>query len=137
MIYKENALCYDDYCRLRESVGWLNFSREQTEKALRNCLYSIVAEDDGKVVGMGRMTGDGLYYLIFDIVVQPDHQNMGIGSAIIDMLIDYVDRETPAGGRSSIQLSAEKGKESFYQKRGFKLIPHEFCGSGMRKIIHK
>lgn len=137
MIYKENALCYDDYSRLRESVGWLNFSREQTEKALRNCLYSIVAEDDGKVVGMGRMTGDGLYYLIFDIVVQPDHQNMGIGSAIIDMLIDYVDRETPAGGRSSIQLSAEKGKESFYQKRGFKLIPHEFCGSGMRKIIHK
>ncbi len=137
MIYKENALCYDDYCRLRESVGWLNFSREQTEKALRNCLYSIVAEDDGKVVGMGRMTGDGLYYLIFDIVVQPDHQNMGIGSAIIDMLIDYVARETPAGGRSSIQLSAEKGKESFYQKRGFKLIPHEFCGSGMRKIIHK
>ncbi len=137
MIYRENALSYDDYCRLRESVAWLNFSREQTEKALNNSLYTVIAEDDGKVVGMGRMTGDGLYYLIVDIVVQPDHQKKGIGSTIIDMMIDYVDRETPIGGRSSVQLTAEKGKETFYKKRGFKLIPHEHCGSGMRKIIRK
>lgn len=137
MIYRENALSYDDYYRLRESVAWLNFSREQTEKALNNSLYTVIAEDDGKVVGMGRMTGDGLYYLIVDIVVQPDHQKKGIGSTIIDMMIDYVDRETPIGGRSSVQLTAEKGKETFYEKRGFKLIPHEHCGSGMRKIIRK
>ena len=137
MIYRENTLSYDDYCRLRESVAWLNFSREQTEKALNNSLYTVIAEDDGKVVGMGRMTGDGLYYLIVDIVVQPDHQKKGIGSAIIDMMIDYVDRETPIGGRSSVQLTAEKGKETFYEKKGFKLIPHEHCGSGMRKITRK
>lgn len=137
MIYRENTLSYDDYYRLRESVAWLNFSREQTEKALNNSLYTVIAEDDGKVVGMGRMTGDGLYYLIVDIVVQPDHQKKGIGSAIIEMMIDYVDRETPIGGRSSVQLTAEKGKETFYEKRGFKLIPHEHCGSGMRKIIRK
>ncbi len=137
MIYRENTLSYDDYYRLRESVAWLNFSREQTEKALNNSLYTVVAEDDGKVIGMGRMTGDGLYYLIVDIVVQPDHQKKGIGSAIIDMMIDYVDRETPIGGRSSVQLTAEKGKETFYEKKGFKLIPHEHCGSGMRKIIRK
>lgn len=137
MIYRENTLSYDDYYRLRESVAWLNFSREQTEKALNNSLYTVVAEDDGKVVGMGRMTGDGLYYLIVDIVVQPDHQKKGIGSTIIDMMIDYVDRETPIGGRSSVQLTAEKGKETFYEKKGFKLIPHEHCGCGMRKIIRK
>lgn len=137
MIYRENTLSYDDYYRLRESVAWLNFSREQTEKALNNSLYTVIAEDDGKVVGMGRMTGDGLYYLIVDIVVQPDHQKKGIGSTIIDMMIDYVDRETPIGGRSSVQLTAEKGKETFYEKRGFKLIPHEHCGPGMRKIIRK
>ncbi len=137
MIYRENTLSYDDYYRLRESAAWLNFSREQTEKALNNSLYTVVAEDDGKVVGMGRMTGDGLYYLIVDIVVQPDHQKKGIGSTIIDMMIDYVDRETPIGGRSSVQLTAEKGKETFYEKKGFKLIPHEHCGSGMRKIIRK
>ena len=72
-----------------------------------------------------------------DIVVHPAYQGKGIGSKIVDMIIEYVDKETPVGGRSSIQLIAEKGKEAFYEKRGFKLIPHEFCGSGMRKVIRK
>ena len=34
MDYKENSLCYEDYYRLRESVGWLNFSKVQTEKSI-------------------------------------------------------------------------------------------------------
>lgn len=137
MDFRENALSYDDYCRLRESAGWLNFSKEQAERAIDRCLYTVVAEKDGQVVAMGRLIGDGMYYMIADLVVRPAYQKRGIGSKIIDMLIGYVDKETPVGGRSSIQLVAEKGKEIFYEKRGFKIIPHEFCGSGMRKVIHK
>lgn len=137
MDFRENALSYDDYCRLRESAGWLNFSKEQAERAIDRCLYTVVAEKDGQVVAMGRLIGDGMYYMIADLVVQPAYQKRGIGSKIIDMLIGYVDKKTPVGGRSSIQLVAEKGKEIFYEKRGFKIIPHEFCGSGMRKVIHK
>lgn len=53
------------------------------------------------------------------------------------MLIEYVRNRTTIGGRSSIQLIAEKGKEEFYEKAGFKRIPHDYCGSGMRKVIHK
>ena len=137
MEYKENILGYEDYCRLRESVGWLNFSKVQAEKSLNNSVYTVVALKDNQAVGMGRLIGDGMYYMIVDVVVQPACQKMGIGSRIIDMINEYVERETPGGGRSSIQLIAEKGKESFYEKRGFKTIPHEFCGSGMRKITHK
>lgn len=44
MEYKENALCYEDYCRLRESVEWLVFSKEQTQKSLNNSLYTVIAE---------------------------------------------------------------------------------------------
>ena len=137
MDYKENILCYEDYCRLRESVEWLNFSKEQTKKSLNNSLYTVVAVKDNQTVGMGRLIGDGLYYVIVDVVVHPACQKMGIGSKIVDMMIEYVDRETPSGGRSSIQLLAEKGKETFYEKRGFKILPHDFCGSGMRKVIRK
>lgn len=137
MDYKENILCYEDYCRLRESVEWLNFSKEQTEKSLNNSLYTVVAVKDNQTVGMGRLIGDGMYYVIVDVVVHPACQKMGIGSKIVDMMIEYVDRETPSGGRSSIQLLAEKGKETFYEKRGFKILPHDFCGSGMRKVIRK
>ena len=135
MEYKENVLTYEDYCRLRESVGWLNFPNIQ--KSLENSLYTIVAVQDNQIVGMGRLIGDGMYYMMVDIVVQPDYQQQGIGNKIVSMLIDYVNEETPIGGRSSIQLIAEKGKESFYEKKGFKIIPHEFCGSGMRMVIHK
>ena len=130
-------LCYEEYCKLRESVGWINFSRTQTEKSLQNSLYTVAAEEDNQVVGMGRLIGDGMYYMIVDIVVQPAYQQMGIGSKILNMIIEYVDSATPGGGRSSIQLIAEKGKETFYESRGFKIIPHEFCGSGMRKVIRK
>ena len=137
MEYKENVLCYEDYCELRESVGWLLFSKEQTQEALINSLYTVIVVKDSQTVGMGRLIGDGMYYTIVDIVVQPNYQKQGIGNKIINMIIEFVDKETPIGGRSSIQLIAEKGKETFYEKLGFKIIPHEFCGSGMRKVIRK
>ena len=137
MRYMENVLCYEDYSKLRESVGWMLFSKEQTQMALMNSLYTVIAVKDSQTVGMGRLTGDGMYYMIVDIVVQPNYQKQGIGTKIVNMIIEFVDKETPSGGRSSIQLIAEKGKETFYEKIGFKIIPHEFCGSGMRKVIHK
>ncbi len=137
MEYKENELCYKDYCDLRESVGWLLWSKEQMQEALDNSLYTVSAVDDNKTVGMGRLIGDGMYYMIADIVVCPSYQKKGIGTNIINMLIDYVDNKTPIGGRSSIQLIAEKGKELFYEKAGFKRIPHDYCGSGMRKVIRR
>ncbi|MDE7310250.1 MAG: GNAT family N-acetyltransferase [Eubacterium sp.] len=137
MEYKENALHYEDYCKLRESVEWLPYSKEQTQKALDNSLYTVIAVDDNQAIGMGRLIGDGVYYLIADIVVHPDYQKQGVGNKIVNMIIEYVEKATPIGGRSSIQLIAVKGKEAFYEKMGFKIIPHEFCGSGMRKVIHK
>lgn len=137
MDYKENALNYEDYLRLRESVGWENFSEEQAHKALNNSLYSIIAVENGQTVGMGRLSGDGMYDMITDIVVHPACQNRGIGSEIVHLLLEYAKKETPVGGRTSIQLIAEKGNETFYEKAGFKMIPHEYCGSGMRKVIRR
>lgn len=102
MIYMENALTYEDYFKLRESAGWLNFSREQAQKAISNSVYTIIAMEQNEIVGMGRLIGDGMYYIIADIVVRPDFQNREIGTKIMDMLMAFVTRETPVGGRSSI-----------------------------------
>lgn len=137
MKYCINELTYEDYILLRSSVGWENFSKEQTIQSIKNSLYSVTVIEDNHAIAMGRLLGDGLYYLIVDIVVMPEYQNKGIGSRIIDMLLDYVDFHTPTGGRASVQLIAEKGKDDFYTRKGFKLIPHEFCGSALRKIYRK
>ncbi len=137
MEYKENILSYENYCHLREKVGWINFSKEQAEIAIDNSLYTITVIENNKAIAMGRLIGDGQYYLIVDIIVHPDFQKQRIGTSILNMLLKYVDNHTPVGGRSSIQLISEKGKEPFYESLGFKRIPHEFCGSGMRKIVYK
>lgn len=137
MDYKENALTYEIYYKLRKSVEWMNLPKTKIEKSIKNSLYTIAVFDKNSAVGMGRLIDDGIYYIIVDVVVNPDYQGKGIGSNIIKRLIDYVDKETLIGCRSSIQLISEKGKETFYEQFGFRKIPHEFCGSGMRKVICK
>ncbi len=137
MDYCENNLTYQDYVSLRNSVGWDNFAEEQVAKSIGNSLYSVTVLEHNNTIAMGRLIGDGIYYLIADVIVKPEFQGMGIGSKIIDMLLTYVDNRTPIDGRASVQLIAEQGKENFYIKKGFKIIPHQFCGSGMRKIIRK
>lgn len=137
MEYRENSLTYQEYISLRNSVGWNNFAEEQVSKSISNSLYNITVVDNNRTIEMGRLIGDGIYYLIVDVVVNPEFQGKGIGSKIIDMFLEYIYSRTLIGGRSSVQLIAEQGKEEFYIKKGFKRIPHEYCGAGMRKIIKK
>lgn len=133
----ENNLSYETYYELRENVGWSNFCKEQAMVALSNSRYSVVVYDNNHAIAMGRLVGDGLYYTIVDVIVTPHYQGKKIGTCILEKILNYINTTTPSGGRVSIQLIAEKGKEDFYEKLGFKRIPHEFCGSGMRKVLYK
>lgn len=137
MTYKENILQYSDYCALRESIGWRIYPKEQTIHALEHTLYNVVAVDDEKTIGMCRLVGDGLYYTIVDVVVNPSYQGKGIGKGLIERTLQYIDQHTPTGGYASIQLISVAGKEAFYEKFGFKKIPHADCGSGMQIILRK
>ena len=136
MDYLENALSYEDYCALRERVGWRSFSREQTAAALARSLWDVIAVDGGQTVAMGRLVGDGLYDIIVDVVVRPEYQGRGIGGEIVRRILQFVEEHTPKGGRTSVQLIAEPGKEGFYEGLGFHRIPHGHCGSGMRMVVH-
>ncbi|MFQ9516653.1 MAG: GNAT family N-acetyltransferase [Eubacterium sp.] len=137
MEFLGNVLTYEIYYKLRESVGWKNFSPAQAESALDNSAYDIIAKDADKVIGMARLIGDGLYYLIVDVIVIPEKQGQGIGTKMIDLLIEHIRDEMPEQSKVSVQLIAEKGKEGFYRNLGFKELPHEYCGAGMRKGLLK
>ena len=134
---KENQLNYETYYTLRESVGWNNWSKEQAEKALENSYYSIVIFYNDNAIGMGRVVGDGIYFTIVDIVVRPEYQCRKIGTTIMNSILEYIEKNMCEGSRVSVQLLAEVGKEQFYIKQGFKLIPHEYCGPALRRVIYK
>ena len=134
---KENQFNYETYYTLRESVGWNNWSKEQAEKALENSYYSIVIFYNDNAIGMGRVVGDGIYFTIVDIVVRPEYQCRKIGTTIMNSILEYIEKNMCEGSRVSVQLLAEVGKEQFYIKQGFKLVPHEYCGPALRKIIYK
>jgi GNAT superfamily N-acetyltransferase len=118
MKFIENSLTYQEYVSLRSSVGWNNFAQEQVVKSIRNSIYDIKVVVENSTIAMGRLIGDGTYYLVVDIIVQPEYQGKGIGSKILDSITKYVEDNTPIGGRSSVQLIAEPGKEGFYGKKG-------------------
>ena len=137
MEFRENALTQEIYTRLRSSVGWLVFSPEQTARGLSRSLYSIAVFDAERPVVMGRIVGDGIYNTVCDIVVDPAYQGQGLGTEIVNRLLEYLKAQTPESGRASVQLIAEKGKEAFYEKLGFQSVPNETSGSAMRMIIRK
>ena len=134
---KENQLNYETYYTLRESVEWNNWSKEQAKNALKNSYYTVVIYDKEKAIGMGRVVGDGIYFTIVDIVVRPEYQGRKIGTTIMNSILEYIEKNMCEGSRVSVQLLAEVGKEQFYIKQGFKLVPHEYCGPALRKIIYK
>lgn len=92
---------------------------------------------DNKTIGMARAIGDGLYYLIVDVVVHKEYQGKGIGKLLIEEIVKFVEDNTKEGQRASINLISMKDKEGFYEKCGFRKIPFDYTGYGMIRRIEK
>ena len=65
-----------------------------SEKALANTMYSVSVYDDDKIIGYGRIIGDGICFLyIHDVMVIPKYQNKKIGSQIMNKLLEKVNQK--------------------------------------------
>lgn len=134
----ENKLTVDSYIEIKESVCKINNSKLQIEKSLKNDLYDVVVIDGNKLVGMGRIVGDGaIYWYLQDIAVIPEYQGKGVGRIIVKKLMDYIYNNSLTDTKTTIGLMAAKGKEKFYEKFGFVVRPNDFQGPGMIQIISK
>ena len=88
---KENNKDVNEFNYLYEEVGWGAYSYECSKKALDNTLYSISIYDEDKVIGFGRLIGDGICFIyIHDVMVVPSFQSQGIGSMIMNKLLEKV-----------------------------------------------
>ena len=136
MELRENALTVDAYLGIRKAVKWKKLEREQAQKALRNSLYTVVVYDGDKAVGMGRIVGDGaVICYIQDLAVHPEYHGKGIGSMLIEKLIDYVKGIRMPGTTIMLDLMCAKGRETFYQKHQFIARPTQELGPGMIQYI--
>lgn len=125
----DNQLTAEDLIHLKTATGFINRPLEQVEKALANDLFDVSVICDGKVIGMGRLVGDGaLYWYLQDITVLPEYQGQGFGRMIVNRLLKYIKETALPGTKIEVGLTSVKGKEPFYEKLGFT------CGSsGMQK----
>ncbi|GEM_PF-79595 len=125
---KEQLPGTDDYWDLFATTGWnneYNFSAADLAKAIANSWYAISAFDSGKLIGFGRVIADGLHHaLIVDIIVHPEYQGIGIGTAILKGLLKRCKDEKIR----DIQLFAAADKYGFYEKHGFRARPHNAPG---------
>ena len=129
---KENTLNINDYKYLRSSVNWKKLSIEQMEKALANSIVTFCAYDGNKPIGMGRIVGDGaVICYIQELVVDPAYQQSGVGRALMERLIGYVEELRMENTELMLCLMCAKGREPFYEKFGFISRPTESLGPGM------
>ena len=137
IVLVENNISIQEYLELRARVGWRRLSDEQARKAIDKSLYFVKAVDaEGKVVGMGRIVGDGaVICYIQDLVVDPDTQGRGVGSVIIEKLIGYANSLREDNTTMMLCLMCAKGREPFYLKHGFNIRPNDCLGPGMIQYL--
>lgn len=128
----ERSPTTEEYRKLREAVEWWNMDIDATEAGLSNSLFSVCMESENRIIGCGRVIGDGgIYYYIQDILVLPEFQRQGIGECIMNALMGYINEH--AHTKAFVGLIAAKDKSGFYKQFGFKERP--LNGPGMYLVI--
>ncbi|THU44435.1 hypothetical protein C4D60_Mb02t07340 [Musa balbisiana] len=104
--------------RLRRALGHAGGAVVWVEEAKRG-------GGPGKPVAFARATGDGVFNaVVWDVVVEPSLQGMGLGRAVMERLVAELRRR----GVSNIALYAEPRVVGFYRPLGFAADPDGIKG---------
>ncbi|WP_258405244.1 GNAT family N-acetyltransferase [Shewanella mesophila] len=106
----------DDFVRLRQITGLTPRPRAAAEKGLPRSLYGVHICHDDRAIAMGRVVGDGaLNFEVVDVAVAPDFQGQGLGRAIMQSIMDYLNSEAPEGAYITLMADVPE----LYLKFGF------------------
>ncbi len=114
------------------SVGWSRREPDLIVKALANSLAVVSIWVDGELIGFARATGDKVFNAtIWDMVVRPDFQRMGVGRLVMAELLKELDEEY---GIPLVTLYADPGTDGFYKRFGFLCDPSGVRGMFREKL---
>ena len=137
LIFKEEPPTAEEYLEMRKNAGWFVYEDlDAIKRGFANSLYHISARKNGKLIAMGRIIGDGsVYFYLQDIIVSKEYQGKGIGTMIMDRIMNYIN--TTAMNNARVGVFAAPDKEPFYKKFDFIARPNETAGSGMMCIYKR
>ena len=108
----------EELAALYSSVGWTIYSRDPAllHDAVARSLRVVSARDDGNLVGLARVVGDGLTIVYLqDILVAPSYQRAGIGRRLFDRVF-----EPFLSVRQKVLITDDEPRQqAFYQRMGF------------------
>ena len=111
---------------LYESVGWTAYTDhpEVLRKGFENAMLTLAAYAGDELLGILRAVGDG-YTIVYvqDILVFPEHQRKGIGSALLQAVLDRYSHVR------QIVLATDNTPETiaFYKFMGFRELSEIGC----------
>lgn len=104
----------EEFCALRVLTGLSAKDPEAARLALPKSLFAVTIRNDGRLIAMGRVVGDGLHVQVVDIAVDPDQQGRGLSRIVMQHIMDFI-ATLP---RSTI-VSLFADVDWLYQKFGF------------------
>ncbi len=117
--------------RLYKSVGWTAYTDhpELLRKGFDNSMLSLAAYEEDQLLGIIRVVGDG-HTIVFiqDILVFPEHQRKGIGTALLQAILDRYSHVR------QIELATDNTPKTiaFYKSMGFREISEIGCCGFMK-----
>ncbi|CAG37643.1 GNAT family N-acetyltransferase [Desulfotalea psychrophila] len=97
-----------------KAVGMAYHSPDKHKRAFEASHTTVFIYSENRLIGFGRALSDGEYQAaIYDCAVWPEYQGQGIGSLIVQNILEQI----PG---CSVILYASPGKEGFYQKHQFR-----------------
>ena len=115
---------------LYTAVGWTAYTEDPAalRRGYENSLLVLAAYEDGKLAGIIRAVGDGATIVfIQDILVFPEYQRKGVGSALLRAVLDKY------AGVRQVELVTDNTEKTvaFYQSMGF----HDLSELGCRGFM--
>ena len=121
----------EEILSLYAQVGWTAYTENipALERGYQNSLFILAAYENDRLLGIVRVVGDGATVIfIQDILVFPEVQRKGIGTALLKAVLDrYSDVR-------QIQLTSDNTPKTvaFYQSLGFVELSELSCCGFMK-----
>lgn len=127
MLIKEySQIDPDEILSLYSSVGWTAYTdnRDSLLRGIRNSLLTLAAFDKDRLLGLIRCVGDGETIIyVQDILVYPEFQRRGIGSALLRELLGRF----PSVRQLVLSTDKEERTMEFYKSMGFESLDNIGC----------